>query len=443
MDFRHTTQKAGEPVSDFIGRLEQIFQTGFGRERLSHETRDILLYGQLQEGLLYCLMESPAVSGAQNYKELCVAAKREERRLAELQRKQQYLKAQNMQESGPTKKFPSQGLRRAYRSNVNYKQAENKSDNVEVRRAKPLRCYICDSPEHLARDCWKKTTEAPGKLTTPSKSQKAPYSKIIHTASKTTGNQTGVHYVKVLIEGVPVTGLIDTGSDITIIRGDLFYKIAAVANLDMCSVKDVGQEVCTYDQKPIALDGCIDMKITFGEKNIVTTVYVKLIAPDQLLLSVSACHQLGIVSYHPEVQLLRRHQLLEQAVASGKVITTKATTADATTDDKVTTAKATTADATTDDKVTTAKATTADATTDDKVTTAKATTADATTDDKVTTAKATTADAITDDTATTTTTEINMTQTQVKESTPVEKPKMPGKGHQLEGLGQQPIAPQL
>ena len=28
-----------------------------------------------------------------------------------------------------------------------------------------------------------------------------------------------------MIEAVPVTGLIDTGSDITIIRGDLFYQI--------------------------------------------------------------------------------------------------------------------------------------------------------------------------------------------------------------------------
>ena len=249
LDFRHTTQKAGEPVSDFIGSLEQIFQTGFGREYLSHETRDMLLYGQLQEGLLYCLMESPAVSGAQNYKELCVAAKREERRLAEHQRKQQYLKAQNMRETGLTKKFPSQRLRRAYRSNVNYKQTGNKSDNVEVRRAKPLRCYICDSPEHLARDCRKKTNEAPGKLTTPSKSQKTPNSKVIRTTSKPSGNQTGVCCVKVLIEGVPATGLIVTGSDITIIRGDLFYKIATVDNLEMCSTKDVDQKVCTYDQK--------------------------------------------------------------------------------------------------------------------------------------------------------------------------------------------------
>ena len=73
---------------------------------------------------------------------------------------------------------------------------------------------------------------------------------MIRTASETTGNQTGVHCVKVLIEGVPVTGLIDTGSDITIIRGDLFYKIAAVANLDMCSIKDVGQKVCNCDQNP-------------------------------------------------------------------------------------------------------------------------------------------------------------------------------------------------
>ena len=67
----------------------KVFQTGFGREHLSKEIREMLLYGQLQEGLSYSLMESPAVSGAQNYKELCLAAKREERRLAELKKKQQ------------------------------------------------------------------------------------------------------------------------------------------------------------------------------------------------------------------------------------------------------------------------------------------------------------------------------------------------------------------
>ena len=64
----------------------------------------MLLYGQLQEGLPYTLMESPSLSGAENYKELCLAAKREERRLGELKRKQQYLKADRAQTSSPVSK---------------------------------------------------------------------------------------------------------------------------------------------------------------------------------------------------------------------------------------------------------------------------------------------------------------------------------------------------
>ena len=37
---------------------------------------------------------------------------------------------------------------------------------------------------------------------------------------------TSNHYVDVKMEGVPVTAIIDTGSDITIIRGDMFYHKA-------------------------------------------------------------------------------------------------------------------------------------------------------------------------------------------------------------------------
>ena len=107
LDFRHLSQKLNEPVSDFIGRLEKVFQIGFGQENLSKETRGMLLYGQLQEGLTYTLMESPAVSGAQNYKGLCFAAKREERRLAELKRKQQYLKGERLQANNSGNRLPS------------------------------------------------------------------------------------------------------------------------------------------------------------------------------------------------------------------------------------------------------------------------------------------------------------------------------------------------
>ena len=50
---------------------------------MSIETRETLLHSQLQEGLEYELMKAPAVSGAQGYKQLCLAARNEEKRLAE------------------------------------------------------------------------------------------------------------------------------------------------------------------------------------------------------------------------------------------------------------------------------------------------------------------------------------------------------------------------
>ena len=50
------------------------------------------------------------------------------------------------------------------------------------------------------------------------------------------------------------------------------------------------------------------MKISFGEKVINATVYIKLIAPDQLLLSEEVCHMLGIVSYHPSVKFVDKSQ---------------------------------------------------------------------------------------------------------------------------------------
>jgi len=44
------------------------------------------------------------------------------------------------------------------------------------------------------------------------------------------------------------------------------------------------------------------VKITFGAKTVVSTVFVKLLAPDKLLLSENVCQMLGIASYRPNVQ---------------------------------------------------------------------------------------------------------------------------------------------
>ena len=57
---------------------------------MSTETRDALLYTQLQEAQRYELMRALAVLGSMKYQELCVAAKNEEKHLAKLRKRQRY-----------------------------------------------------------------------------------------------------------------------------------------------------------------------------------------------------------------------------------------------------------------------------------------------------------------------------------------------------------------
>ena len=89
-DFHHTSQKSDENVADFIHRLEHTFQIAYGRDKMSTETRETLLFGQLQDGLRHNIMQVPAVSEAHNYQELCLATCIEEKRQLELVKRRQY-----------------------------------------------------------------------------------------------------------------------------------------------------------------------------------------------------------------------------------------------------------------------------------------------------------------------------------------------------------------
>ena len=104
------------------------------------------------------------------------------------------------------------------------------------------------------------------------------------------------------IEGVPVWGIIDTGSDITILSGSAFQEIVTRSNLKKQDFKPADRKACTYGRQPLHLDGRMDLNIKFGENCVCETVYIKLDAPDTLLLSENVCHTLKIVSYHPNVQ---------------------------------------------------------------------------------------------------------------------------------------------
>ena len=72
-EFRHKLQREG--VAEFIRRLEKAYQVAYSKDALPSATREALLYSQMYDGLCYDLMRGPAVSGARDYRELCVAAK--------------------------------------------------------------------------------------------------------------------------------------------------------------------------------------------------------------------------------------------------------------------------------------------------------------------------------------------------------------------------------
>ena len=50
------------------------------------------------------------------------------------------------------------------------------------------------------------------------------------------------------------------------------------------------------------VDGMIEINIGFQEKAMTNPIYMKMDAPEKLLLSEGVCWQLSIISYHPEVQ---------------------------------------------------------------------------------------------------------------------------------------------
>ena len=337
-DFRHTRQKESETVTDFIRRLERTFQLAYGRDPMSQETRQMLLYGQLQEGLRDEMMKSPAVSGALSYPELCLAAKSEEQRQAELKRRQQYRRAE--QSKGDT--HPSPGTYPSTQANGN-KGSQGK--RLISRPGKgPRECYTCGSTEHLAKDCHQRGSESTGRPTQRGTSGTG-------TKTITTQHRTGEmeknpldllyssdsddqsarlvsvqdkgsrpKYARVTVEGESCLGIIDTGSDITIIGGDLFKKIAALARLKKRDFKQSDKSPVAYNQQPFKLHGRMDLNIMFGEKTMVTPVYIKMDAHDQLLLSEGVCRQLDIVRYHPEVDEVNDLKKEKPSVAHVRLI---------------------------------------------------------------------------------------------------------------------------
>ena len=227
-----------------------------------------------------------------------------------------------------------------------------------VKQQGTKRCYICGHPGHIAKDCRAKPVESRGQGEsrnqgggrTPHSGNRAQQNgsqnhrkttattqAVQSASSQTEQEKPGVECsetsfsltdflyssddddtrtllvrvkdggscpqrVRVEIQGVPAEGVIDSGADITIIGGELFKKVAAVARLRKKDLKEADKTPRNYDQSPFKLDGRMDLEILFDDKAMVTPVYIKMDAHEQLLLSEGVCRQLGIIHYHPSVK---------------------------------------------------------------------------------------------------------------------------------------------
>ena len=287
---------------------------------MSQETQDTLLLGQCQDRLRYDLMKAPAVSGARSYKELCMAAKNKEKRLVELRKRQQY------------QKTVSPSLRPV----KNYTDHTTSNKPPQDTRPGVRKCYLCNRPGHIAWYCRLKKSESRGcmvedhrpsntkQITSQSNTRTSGNDNLIdflfsssdeedpairQIKVKDEGSKT--HCARVQVQGVPMYGIIDSGADIMIIGGSLFRKLANIVRLRKRDLKKPDKVPRTYDQKPFILDGRMDLEVSFADKMMTTSVYIKMDAHDQLLLSEGVGRQLGIVSYHPDVEVWRGHRKQE------------------------------------------------------------------------------------------------------------------------------------
>ena len=190
-------------------------------------------------------------------------------------------------------------------------------------------CYVCNQPDHLAKSCKANNREQESRGCTthkqdPNKSNARQITtesdedqhdtdgensldplSWLYTDSEGTVDTVRVsdkgsrpQYVNIQVQGVPTTGVIDTGADITIMGGNLFKKVAAAARLRKKDFKKPDRVSRTYDKRQFKLHGRMDLEISFNVKVLHTP---KMDAHNQLLLAEGVCSQLGIVEYHEDV----------------------------------------------------------------------------------------------------------------------------------------------
>ena len=92
---------------------------------------------------------------------------------------------------------------------------------------------------------------------------------------------------------------------------ELFAHLAAVARLKKSRLKPPDKVPKAYNHRTFTLDGKMELDIAYQGMTMKTPIYIKLNAPEQLLLKEGVCRQLSIVTYHPIVSNRKRKESLQ------------------------------------------------------------------------------------------------------------------------------------
>ena len=129
--------------------MEREFHIAYKNDKLSQDTREAFLHGQLQDGLHPGLMQNPSVSGALTYQELCMAARNEEKWQAKLQKRRMYQFARRDQD---------RNLPFSLRQWDTTKQQSGRQSTQNANGGKHY--YNCGKLGHLTKDCRMRGSES-------------------------------------------------------------------------------------------------------------------------------------------------------------------------------------------------------------------------------------------------------------------------------------------